>query len=204
MRENSSIYERIPKTRSERILPDGRKVVIEGLSTLTIDRRISPESVEYHEACHALAQLLLGKGVRYLTNIPEGDSAGHTAVDSLDPVVAAAAEAMGCVGTGHDLMMIEVLGHDVHAAIEGARRLLRGRETEILAIATMLREKRTLGGTEAWKLACDAEEIQRGGEVYLVTIEHPDGTQEIQKQHIGLEDMLTIDVGPQERPHASF
>jgi hypothetical protein len=174
----------------ETFLPDGSKIIVEELSGLRIDK--NPSATSIHEAQHALAAILLGVGVYYMTNIPEGDSLGHTLFSHFNPVVAAAPHAMGSPGGGHDLMQIHESGTSVAAAIAAARNLLKGHENEMLALATALDERKKLGGSEMLAITRQADEEKREGKILLIRIISPDGKKETAHQARVLNDDYVI------------
>lgn len=124
-----------------------------------------------HEACHVLAAQELGISVDEASNVPGPGYNGYTAIAHFDPIVAAAAEAMHCDGTGHDLWSIAKAGFDPAQAVSAARSLLSGRKDELSAIATAIHRGRTVSGAQmrAHRARLDSD---------LVHVRHrrPDGT----------------------------
>lgn len=104
-------------------------------------------STAYHEACHAVAALLLGITVHKATDIPSAEYGGATWVDRYDPLVTAAAEARGCDGTGHDMWTIAMMGDSPSSAVSGARALLSGQDSALKAVATAIQRAGTASGT---------------------------------------------------------
>lgn len=102
----------------------------------------------YHEACHALAALLLGMDLIEASDVPGPGYGGYTLTGDFHPTMAAAAEAMGCDGTSHDLWQIAARGYDPGAAVADAQALLWGREEELRALATEIQTERTATGYE--------------------------------------------------------
>ncbi len=102
----------------------------------------------YHEACHALAALLVGVGLHKATDQPGDGYDGATWTGGYDRVVAAAAHAMGCRGTRHDMWTVRVMGDSPTAATAAAFALLAGRVSEINAIATEIQSQRVASGTQ--------------------------------------------------------
>ena len=192
------------KTGYRKVLPDGRFLSVEPLSTLFIDRGIDRHRTSFHEACHTVLALYKNIGVKHVTNIAEGDSAGHIAVEKFDPVVAAASIAMGCDGTGADEAMILESGYDLHKAVAEARRILAGRTDEILAIATLIEARRMVSGTETWQLSQEVSDIKKNGERYLVRTINRDGAEEVKEERVALDDTLTITLDVYNTEHSLF
>lgn len=143
--------------------------------------------------------MLLGIGVQYMTNIPEGNSAGHAVMHEFHPVVAAAPHAMGSPGGSHDLAQIKAANENVNAAIAEAQALLAGHEDEILALATRLDEIRTMGGKEMLFIARQVKEEKRYGPMMLVRVIAPDGTEKrIERRAPGNAVTLSADELPKE------
>lgn len=146
----------------------------------------------HHEACHILAAFLMGVTVHGATDKPGEGYSGATFLGSFNAIVAAAAEAMGCDGTGHDLWQIEAMGENPKTAVSSARSLLSERIQELLAIATILRKRRNISGEEA------REAKDKAGEEPLleITVTNPKtGAQ--RKERRGANDNEPI-VIPQE------
>jgi hypothetical protein len=105
-------------------------------------------STAYHEACHALAALLLGMDLIEASDVPGPGYGGYTLTGEFHPTMAAAAEAMGCDGTSHDLWQIAARGYSPDVAVAHAQALLWGREEELRALATEIQTERTATGTD--------------------------------------------------------
>ncbi len=129
------------------------------------------DDTAYHEACHVLAAVLLDITVHEATNIPGPGYGGYTSLAQYDTTVAAAAEAMGCDGTGHDMYTVEMHGGDHGTAVARARALLSGRKDDLLAIATAIEKKGTATGSQ---MAEHRERLAR--DLVLITFRLPDGT----------------------------
>lgn len=129
------------------------------------------DQTAYHEACHALAAMILGITVHEATNIPGPGYGGYTSVARYDTTVAAAAEAMGCDGTGHDMWTVAMHGEDPSDAVASARALLSGRKNDLLAIATAIEQNGVATGSQ---MAEHHERLAR--DLVSVTVTAPDGT----------------------------
>jgi hypothetical protein len=183
----------------ETLLSDGTRIIVESFDDLEIDE--NPSDISQHEAWHALAALLLGIGVEYLTNIPEGNTAGHTKVEKFHPIAAAAAHAMGCSGGGHDLKMIRMSGNNVNTALMGARTLLSGERRKMLAIATALDKKKTLGGNETLAIVKHVNAGVHENAMALVRIIAPDGKESQKKvQKLGEKVLVPVEISRTEVP----
>ena len=125
----------------------------------------------YHEACHAVAAMLLNITVFEATDIPGPGYGGYTSIAEFDSTVAAAAEAMGCDGTGHDLWSIAMQGDDPDAAVSSARSLLSGHMDELKAVATSIHGNGLASGA-----TMDHARTRVTEDLVRVTIENPDGT----------------------------
>lgn len=108
----------------------------------------SRKSTEFHEATHAVAAVLNNTEVIEVTNVAGPGYYGMTRLGRADAIAAVAAHAMGCNGTGHDLMIVHHMGHEASSASYAARSLLSGREKEIYSVATLLAQRRSISGEE--------------------------------------------------------
>ena len=133
-------------TETAKTLADGTELVVERVAGTVASEWVDP--VAFHEACHALAGILLNLAVYSATDIPGPGYLGATFLGDYHPTVAAAAEAMGCAGTGHDMWSIWATGHDPQAAVSNARSLLSGHHYELKAIATAIHESGSASGSE--------------------------------------------------------
>src|SRR3990170_4629605 len=89
---------------------------------------------------------------------------------------AAAAEALGCSGTGHDMFITEhVLGVDPSVAKSAARSVLSGKSEEIYEVATLLQERSTIGQTDVEEARENVKKRNQG--IYPIKMEvmTPDG-----------------------------
>lgn len=145
----------------------------------------------FHEACHVLAAFLVMMTVYKATDIPSADYGGATWVSDYDPRVAAAAEAMGCSGTGHDMWTVDMMGDSPTAAIVGAFALIGNRHDELNAIATEIQARGTASGSD---MANAKDRVHT--DVVEVTVEAKDGTT---KSHIVAARANTVHV-PVELP----
>lgn len=145
-------------------LVDGADIAVERVAGAVVENGVN--SVAYHEACHALAAMLLNIAVSGATDIPGPGYLGATWVADYHPTVAAAAEAMGCDGTGHDMWTVWAMGDDPSTAVSNARALLWGREDELRAVATSIQNAGMASGTEMYEAQSRVEE-----DVVKVTIE---------------------------------
>ncbi|MBV9349683.1 MAG: hypothetical protein JO026_02940 [Patescibacteria group bacterium] len=168
------------ESAEELLFPDGTRVTGRYLDSLPINRK--PSATSLHEARHAFAAYLLGIDVYYLTNIPEGNSLGHTLLAGFHPVVAAAPDALGSPGGSSDLRKVDASGHSIEGARAEARELLAGYEEEIFALATALDMRNTLGGSEMVAIAREIDAEKKEGKWMLITITSPDGKTETLKQ----------------------
>lgn len=105
-------------------------------------KRPIPLRTAKHEAAHVVAS---GEIIE-ATIIPSGDALGTTQPKKMTAAAAAAAEAMGHSGTGHDMMLVKhYLGVSPEVAISAAKSALQGKEEEMKEVATLLEERRTIG-----------------------------------------------------------
>lgn len=119
-----------------------------------------PGSTAYHEAVHAVAAILTGSHVREATNIAGDGYLGKTEIDGFNAIAFAAAHAKGCGGTGHDLAVLRILGHDPSSLAWAARNVLSGHDDEIYAVSSLIEERGRISGfeaKEAMKKASDPE-----------------------------------------------
>lgn len=148
---------------------EGAQVAIERVGGVVVEHGVG--GTAYHEACHALAAMLLDITVFEATDVPGPGYGGYTSVAEFDSTVAAAAEAMGCDGTGHDLWSIAMHGDDPDAAVASARSLLSPHMEELNAVATSIQSNRIATGD-----MMDTARTRVTEDLVRVTIENPDGT----------------------------
>ena len=110
---------------------------------------VSPDGTSYHEATHAVAAILTGSKVLEASRIPGPGYSGITRLDGFNGVAFMAAHAMGCDGTGHDVAVVEWLGHNPDSLAWVARSVLAGRDEEIDAVASAIQARGTISGDEA-------------------------------------------------------
>lgn len=141
-------------------------------------KRPTPSPVAMHEAAHIVAA---GEIVS-ATIIPSGSTRGKTHPVKMTAAAAAAAEALGHSGTSWDMYLTEyILGVDPGVAKSAARSALSGRSEEMLEVATLLEERRTIGQADVKEarenvkdknlgiFPIKVEIITRGGERRCVT-----------------------------------
>jgi hypothetical protein len=148
---------------------EGVEVVVERLGGTVVESAIN--GTAFHEACHSLAAMLLNITVLEATDIPSGDYSGATWVTEYDPTVVAAAEAMGCDGTGHDMWTIAANGDDPDAAVASARALLTGHMDSLNAVASSIQDHGLVSGQTMAEARTRISE-----DLVEVTIKNPDGT----------------------------
>ncbi len=172
------------RKKEVQVLSDGSQVFFEPLSGVEINPHASETSI--HEAWHVLAALLLGLGVKEVTNIPDGPSEGSTSFNGYDARVFAAAHAMGCRGGSHDLAVITMVEGSTGESISAAKSLLKGprRYKQMLAIATLLDKRRRMGGGESMAILQDVTKEQDEGELYVMRVIRPDGTEQTSTERI--------------------
>ena len=89
---------------------------------------------------------------------------------------AAAAEALGCSGTGHDMFITEhALGVDPSVAKSAARSVLSGKSEEMYEVATLLQERGTIGQADVEEARENVKKRNKG--IFLIEVEvmTPDG-----------------------------
>ena len=163
----------------ERLNVTGTSTVIKTLESGTIvrarsgeARRSIPGPVAKHEAAHVVAA---GKIVS-ATIIPSGDALGTTQPVKMTAQAAAAAEALGCSGTGHDMFITEhVLGVGPSVAKSAARSALSGKSEEMYEVATLLQERRTIGQSDVDEARQNVKDRNQGIFPIVVEIIIPDG-----------------------------
>ncbi len=170
---------------------EGAEVVVERVAGTVVEGGVN--GTAFHEACHALAAMLLNITVFEATDIPSGDYSGATWLAEYDPTVAAAAEAMGCDGTGHDMWTIAMMGDSPDAAVASARSLLSGHGDELNAVATSIQSAGTASG-----VTMDHARTRVSEDIVEVTIKNPDGTVRTEYKSL-LRGELYLDI-PREYP----
>ncbi len=115
---------------------EGAQFITQLLNPTPIHEGLS--DVALHEAEHAVAALETGTGVGELSIVPdiEQGSGGHVLMDAFNPVAAAAPDAHGRGGTGHDLMQIKNAGYNVNAMRARAREVLSNKKHVVHALAS--------------------------------------------------------------------
>src|SRR3990167_6283790 len=122
-------------------------------------KRPIPSPVAEHESAHVVAA---GKIVS-ATIIPSGDVLGTTRRVKMTAAAAAAAEALGCSGTGYDMFIAEhVLGVDSGVAKSAARSALSVKGEELYEVATLLQERRTIGQSDVEEARQNVEDRAQG------------------------------------------
>ena len=152
-------------------LSDGTKVTVRRVEGAVTDWSIN--GTAYHEACHAVAAILLGIPVYAATDQPGPGYGGATWVAGYDRRVAAAAEAKGCAGTGHDMWTIAMMGDSPTAAVAEAASLLSGQESQLKAVATIIQRAGMASGQQMHN-ASERTTV----DLVEVRTENPDGTTE--------------------------
>ncbi len=105
-------------------------------------------STAYHEALHAVASVLTGTGVIEASKEPGPGYLGITRLEKFNLTAFIAAHAMGCDGTGHDVAVIRMMGHDPGSAAWAARELLVRHEEEINAVASSIEANGSISGRQ--------------------------------------------------------
>jgi len=100
---------------------EGFKVTVKPVEST----KIIPGSVANHEAKHIVAAITNGTGVKKATIVPGEGCLGLTELTRPDAIAAAAPHATGCDGTGHDVFIIGLMGHDVNAVSNAAREIIQ-------------------------------------------------------------------------------
>jgi len=155
-------------------------------------KRPIPGFVAIHESAHVVAA---GKIVS-ATIIPSGDALGTTQPVEMTAAAAAAAEALGCSGTGHDMFITEhVLGVDPSAAKSAARSVLSGKSEEMYEVATLLQERGTIGQADVEEARENVKNKNQGIFSIEVEIKPPQGKvitymTESFKGEINISDLL--------------
>jgi hypothetical protein len=166
-------YERVDLALDQAVeteeLRDGTKVTVRRVEGAVTDWSVN--STAYHESCHALAAMLLGITVYAATDQPGPGYGGATWVDGYDRRVAAAAEAKGCSGTGHDMMTVAMMGDSPSGAVSEAATLLSGQDSQLLAVATAIQRRGTVSGGD---MHAAHDRVQ--SDLIEVTTEGADGT----------------------------
>ncbi len=105
-----------------------------------------PGSTAIHEAQHVAPN---PRNIRRASINPGQGFLGFAEPYVFDPIMAAGPHAMGSGGTGHDMRLIELHGHDTGSAASAARSILSNLHEEVHAIASVLQEKGEISGYEA-------------------------------------------------------
>ncbi len=112
---------------------------------------ITPGRTAYHEAAHAVAGI---DDLVEASNVPGPGYNGITKLSRFNPIAFMAAHAMGCDGTGHDVAVTAMMGHDPESVASAARSHLAPLAEEIHAVASLIETRRTISGYEA-RMAMD-------------------------------------------------
>ncbi|HVF68958.1 MAG TPA: hypothetical protein VNA13_00150, partial [Xanthomonadales bacterium] len=107
----------------------------------------TPSDTAQHEAKHAVVAILTNTGVESATIIPGPGYLGLTKLSGFN-AAAAAADADGHGGTGHDLFIISASGHDVGSARSVARSVISSNRDEAEATASLIEERGIVSGIE--------------------------------------------------------
>ena len=167
---------------------NGAEVRVKSLALVRED--IIPSEVSFHEAEHVVPN---PDNVEEATIVEGPRYRGRTKLRRFDPIAAAGPHANGRRGTGHDLMLIKLHGHNVEGAVGGAQIHLAGKGDHVRAVASLLEEKRTISGGEAKAVM---EEVDLGKKVQ-VEISDPDGRKhEITERVKGDAKFMQIEMQP--------
>lgn len=124
-----------------------------------------------HEAKHVVAAELNGTAVQSATIIAGVGYEGLTILSKPDAVAALAPHATGESGTGHDVMIAELIGSA--GAESAARGIINSNMDKVMAVAEVLEEKRTIGSTDIKKAI---KEVDSPPPIFAtVFVETPDG-----------------------------
>lgn len=107
---------------------------------------VIPGKTALHEAWHVVPD---PRNVRRATNRPGAGYLGLTELYTFDSIAAAGPHAMGDDGTGHDLRLIGIHGHDAGSAASAARSMLAYLDEETQAVARAIESKGEISGFEA-------------------------------------------------------
>ena len=139
---------------------------------------ITPGSTAVHEATHAVAAIANGTSVKKATIIPGPGYLGMTELSRFDAIAAAAPHADGCSGTGHDMHIVAMMGHDKGSAASAALGVVGQNRQEISAVASLLEEKKTISGSDIDHTIREVSQKKNGQEKATIHIKAPDGSEQ--------------------------
>ncbi len=155
----------------EVVLPDGTRLKAYPKEKLS---KKKPGAAATHETRHAVVAIKNGTGVVFATIIPGPGYSGLTQIRAPDAVATAAPHAHGDGGTGHDVLMIVLSGHDLGAAMNAARSALSGMDKQVHAVAAELEERGTLMGADIERIM----KLVENGQEIVIEITSPKGKKE--------------------------
>jgi hypothetical protein len=157
-------------------LPDGTRIVVERKKR-PHEKRKGGKTAR-HEARHIVAAELNGTRVLSASVIPGPGYLGITFLSGPDAAAAAAPDAHGDDGTGHDMRIVKQMGVSPEGARHAGKMLLKGKEEHVEAVATALDAAGTLSGSAIREVMRDIDE----GDEVTIKIYAPDGTLETKRQ----------------------
>ena len=127
-------------------IADGWKAVIKPINSFD---QVTPSSTAYHEAIHTVAALLTGSHVKEASRRSGPGFLGRTILSEFNAIAFIAPHAKGCSGTGYDVSVLAIMGHDPDSLASAARSVLIGHEGEVHAVASLIEINGSISGYEA-------------------------------------------------------
>ncbi|MFH1295007.1 MAG: hypothetical protein ABIH84_00255, partial [bacterium] len=136
-------------------------------------------SVSTHETEHAVTAITNGTPVESVTIKPGPGYNGLTKLTRFDPIAAVAPYANGRSGTGHDVFITKLSGHNPDALSGIARSITDKKRPHIKEVARTLDEKGTLSGSDVKRIMnrVDRRISEPEAQKADVFISDPDGTE---------------------------
>lgn len=137
-----------------------------------IKPKTAPGGTSIHEAKHVVAAKENGTEVQSATIIAGDGYLGLTVLSRPDAVAAMAPHATGEGGTGHDVYVAGLIGN-AGAAESAARGIINSNMDKVMAVASVLEEKGTIGSSDIDKAI---REVENPTPLFAtVFIENPNG-----------------------------
>ena len=184
-------------------IPIGKTTFIEGLKIFAeapIQKpKTRPGGTALHEAMHVIAANENGTGVESATIIPGDGYLGLTKLSRPDAVAAMGPHSMGASGTSFDVFIAGQIGN-AGAAESAARGIINSNMDKVEAVASVLEEKGTIGGSEISQAIREVEhptpqlatifiEAPTGETQKLSNLEIHDGAIKINEEIVIFEDI---------------
>lgn len=157
-----------PKVNSATKLENGAIVSVNAI----VEKRPIPGDKALHEAKH----IIPNPRIIYASIVPTAEADAITVPEKITAAAAAGPASDGHVGVGHDLNVLTLrLGVDIKKGLALARAALKGKSEEVLEIATILEERKTIGQRDVDEGLDNVRKRREGIFTVEVSVTRPEG-----------------------------